>query len=262
MSTPLHMEGIANIRDLGGMAAAGGREVAPGRLFRSASLHEMTPADRRTLQDLGIRVIADLRSEWERAQQPYEVDFARVVHAPLADDDRALTITRRFMDGTMTSEELENWWELTGIFEAPEDHIQAIRTVFGEVLGLADGEAILYHCRGGKDRTGLITALLLEALGVGRAAMSDDFARSDILNDRHVDTEESRQMKQALEALQLSPAAFKAITSVDPAWLERLLGGIEQRHGSVQTYLAHRVGIGEEGIAALRRRFLMSQSEE
>jgi protein-tyrosine phosphatase len=256
MTVPIRLEGVPNFRDLGGIRTSDGRRVRPGRVYRSASLHDMTPADRRALDRLGIEVVVDLRSGWERSLDPYDIESARVVHAPMADDDRARTITERFMAGAMTSEELEDWWDLTGIFDAPEDHIAGIRTVFRELVALPEGRAILYHCRGGKDRTGLVTALLLEALGVPRETVAADFARSDMLADRHVRTREGEEMRRLIAEMDLSPKAVKAISSVDPAWLHRLMAGIEAKHSSVVRYVADAVGIGDEGIARLRGSFL------
>jgi protein-tyrosine phosphatase len=220
MNPPLRLQGVSNIRELGGIRTADGRRVRTGRVYRSASLHEMTPADRAALRELGISVVADLRSSWERDQQPYEIGFARVVHAPMASGEQARSITERFIAGQMTSDELENWWELTGIFDAPEKHV------------------------------------FLEALGVPRETVADDFTRSDMMADEHVHTSDNERMRRAVAAMHLTPTALKAITSVDRAWLDRLMEGIEARHGSVHDYLAHFVGIGADGIDRLRASYL------
>ena len=256
MDGTVRLEGIANFRGLGGVSAGKGWRVAPGRLYRSGSLHEMTDGDRAALERFAIRTIVDLRCEWERNAQPYRVDFARVVPAPLADDDRARSITERFLRGEVGSAELESWWDLTGMYEAPEQHARAIGRVFDEILLLGNGAALLFHCRGGKDRTGLMAALVLHALGVDRAAILDDFLLSGALAPPAMETGETRLMNRLLESMDLTAAARRAVTSVQAEWLEALLGGIEQRYGSVTGYLGRRVGLGQDDLTRLRRGFL------
>jgi protein-tyrosine phosphatase len=216
----------------------------------------MTAGDRAVLERLGIRTIVDLRCEWERNAQPYRVDFARVVPAPLADDDRARSITDRFMRGEVGSSELESWWDLTGMYEAPEQHARAIGRIFDEILLLGNGAALLFHCRGGKDRTGLMAALVLHALGADRAAILDDFLLSSALDSPPAETGEARLMNRLLESMDLTPAARHAVTSVQAEWLEALFDGIEQRYGSVTGYLDRRLGLGRDDLTRLRRGFL------
>ena len=80
----LHMEQVHNIRDIGGVPTRFGPYVATGRLFRSASPHEMTGADRDILRRLGIRTIVDLRTRWERDRQAYEIAGVDILSIPLA----------------------------------------------------------------------------------------------------------------------------------------------------------------------------------
>ena len=256
MRSMLRLEGVLNFRDLGGIAASDGRRVAPGRLYRSASLHEMTDADRSSLEDLGIGTIIDLRSDWERGRQPYSLAGARMVGAPLVSDERMASIVARFEGGTLTSEELEDWWTFTRVYQTPEEHLAAIRMVFDEFLGVRPGGAVLFHCRGGKDRTGLIAALLLDALGVPRAGIVGDFLRSNGAMDDAAATEDFARLAASLERSGVTRRAIEAITSVKEQWLHVLLDGISSRYGSVRSYLADTVGIGDIGLKRLREIYL------
>jgi protein-tyrosine phosphatase len=248
-------EGITNLRDLGGPPAAPGLVVARGRVYRSASLHEMTKADRAALERLRVRTLIDLRTDGERRRQPYVLAGARAVRAPLAGEGVVEEITGRFRDGTITSAELEDWWTLTGVATAPETQVPGVRRTFRAFLALPPGEGALFHCRGGKDRTGLIAGLFLSALGVTRDDVVHDFLLSSNA-PHHLPERESAAMQTAVERLDLSPAAIASLHSVRAEWLHAVLDRLEDRYGSVAAYLEERVGLGRGAAQLLRDRFL------
>jgi len=251
----LNLERVGNARDIGGVPTRNGEMVVAGRLYRAASPHEMTAADRDLLDRLAIRTFIDLRTRWETERQPYEVPGARLLNIPLAREDSVASVTERFMAGQLTNEELEDWWGLIGIYDAPEDHAEAIGAVFEALLSVPPGEAALFHCRGGKDRTGLISALVLEALGVDRALVVDDFLLSREA-PHHFPPGEAQAMRRAMDKMELTRKAIRSLSGVRGEWLLALLEGIEARYGSIDTYLADRVGLGAESVKRFRGAYL------
>lgn len=257
MDNTILLSGVMNFRDVGGLRTRDGHRVADGRIFRSAALHEMTEADRRLLEGLGITTVIDLRAATERHEHPYEWPGVSVVSAPLVHDDQVRSIIDRFRTGTLDEEELREWWSLTGVFDAPFEHLAAIRTIFETFLTVGPNEAVLYHCRGGKDRTGMLTALLLEGLGVTRDDILADFLRSNAALNADRPTPELARVVNAALGSSLSPEAAFSFAGVRTEWLDRLYRGIEDRHGSVGDYLRDAVGLGEPGIARLRELYLV-----
>jgi len=251
----LVLERVRNIRDIGGVVTRSGRQVAEGRLVRSASPHEMTDADRAALLRLGVRTMIDLRTRWERDRQPYTLAGADLLAVPLAAEDAVSSITERFMAGDLTSAELEDWWSLVGIYDAPETQAAGIRRVFDALLQVAPGEAVLFHCRGGKDRTGLIAALALETLGVDRALVLQDFLLSRDAPHRDP-TAEAEAMRAAMEKMELSRAAIRSLSGVRAEWLSALLERVEADYGSVAAYLSDHIGIGADGVDRFRYLYL------
>ena len=230
--------------------------MAGGRLYRSGSLHDMTDDDRSALEALGIRTVIDLRSEWERRQHPYEWPRARIVLAPLIDDELVASINVRFRAGTIPSEELEDWWQLTRVFQAPEEHSSSIRVIFDTLLQAGPGDAVLFHCRGGKDRTGMVSALLLDALGVTREEILADFMLSSEIADDERVTENLAVIIDTAGLNSLSEEALSALTGVRREWLDTLFRRIEDRFGSVKGYLTDHVGIDDRALARLREMYL------
>jgi protein-tyrosine phosphatase len=263
MDQGFRLERVLNLRDLGGLATPDGRCVANGRIFRSGSLHEMTDADRSTLERLGIRTVIDLRSAWERHHQPYEWAAVRLVPAPLADDSLVQSIFTRFEAGTLKADEIADWWQLTGVHQSPVKHPASIRTIFQTLMEAAPDAAVLYHCTGGKDRTGMVSALVLEALGVRREAIVADFMLSNRLLDAEARADEfaARADEFAARADFENGASLVAqdlfpLTGVRKDWLDTFFGQVARRFGSVERYLIDEVGLGRSGLTELRTRYL------
>lgn len=251
MSRVIEFEGVANARDLGGPPGAGGRRVVSGRLFRAGSLHEMTDADRTVLSGLGIRVIVDLRADLERARHPY-VWSGGVVRAPLVKDELVRSVHRRFAEATISEGELEDWWTPAGVFRAPEDHAAEIGLIFRTLVATDYG--VLFHCRTGKDRTGLVAALILTALGVSREDVMTDFLLSNdgLSNAR---TQDLNAIGETAIGRYGERARF-SLTGVRAEWLDRALDGLSTLYGSVESYLEQRVGFGREDLERLRSIYL------
>ena len=255
-----HFSGrILNLRDLGGLRTTDGRKVARGRLYRSGTLHDLTEQDGAALAALGIRTVLDLRSDWERRSQPCAAPV-RVIAAPMVDDRTVMSIHARFDSATITSEELEDWWNLTRVFQAPQEHIASLKVVFDTLLAAGPDDAVLFHCRGGKDRTGLVAAFVLDALGVTWEDIVADFLRSNLPADDEHMAEHLAPIVAALGPNTLSDEAIASLTSVKPEWLEALFHEIGDRYGSVSRYLTDHVGIGAHGLARLRVLYLEGAS--
>jgi protein-tyrosine phosphatase len=250
----VYLEGALNVRDLGGLATADGHHVAERSLFRGASPHQTTPADRAVLQGLGIRTVIDLRSPWERDLEPYEWPGVRLVSAPLVDDEVAASIHRRFADATLTNADLVDWWGLTKVPESLEAQLGSMRTIFSCFLEAGPGEATLYHCRGGKDRTGLVSVIVLGTLGVTRDEVAADFLAS---NRQLAPMAAEFQERMRASGIELSEAAIASLAGVKEEWLSGLYRWIDEHYGSIEGYLRHRVGLDDDDLTRLRDRYLM-----
>jgi protein-tyrosine phosphatase len=257
----LDLEHIVNLRDLGGLPTMDGRRVMPGRIYRSGSLHEMTEGDHRTLEALGIRIVIDLRSSWEQAFLGYTWPGGRHVAAPLASDESVSAIYQRFMSGTLSEAEMDDWWTTTGVFDAAGEYPDSVRAVFRALLEVGPGEAVLFHCAGGKDRTGLVAALILRALGARPEAILADFMQT---NEALASPERLEELAARLNrgrGTPVSQQALFAISGVKEEWLGTMFHRIAARFGSVEAYLHDALGLTDDDLAALRERYLEPATE-
>jgi len=166
-SRTLDFEGCVNFRDLGGYRTADGRTVAWRRLFRADGLHKLTGSDRAQLRDLGLTTVIDLRTLDEAAQRgsfPVDDVPVRYVGLPLTD---VLPAT----------EDLPDWGEAAYVATRYGAMVSEGGPVLTEAIHvLADSGSLpaVMHCSAGKDRTGVLSALVLAFLGVPDETIVED----------------------------------------------------------------------------------------
>ena len=162
----VRLEGAPNFRGLGGLTTLDGRRVRPGTLFRSEGPAHFSERDVATLRTLGIRTVCDLRSDAERSAHPnHWCSDTALLHIDIAIDvrvvgNRAWDLMRA--DPTPAGGRAAMGYNyramgrsMAGAFRQLIDHLLQPRKV-----------PVLIHCTGGKDRTGVMMALLLHALGM------------------------------------------------------------------------------------------------
>ncbi len=166
-SDALAIDGLVNLRDLGGLHTASGATTLPGRLLRSESPHSLSESGLRALLDAGVGAVVDLRTTEERERRPSPLAEAGVhtTHAPIFTDED------EYPDHLTTADEVYCWW------------LRVRRKgVYAAMSAVADAPSapVLVHCHAGKDRTGVVIALVLRLAGVGIDDIADDYAESGV----------------------------------------------------------------------------------
>lgn len=167
----LELEGLDNVRDVGGLPLRGGGTTAPGVLLRSATLRYVTPADvEHLVATFGLRLVLDLRTtreiEHDGPTALAAVGVRTVALSFIPEQGRPLPET-----GEDTDPLLRGY--LGYLTHRGENVVEAVRLLAAEDAGPA-----LVHCAAGKDRTGVLVALVLDAVGVERDAVVADYALS------------------------------------------------------------------------------------
>ena len=175
------LEGARNCRDLGGYRAAGGRHVRTGALYRSDRLSTLTPDDLEELGGRGIRTVVDFRAgpEVERDRSRLWPGVTSHISLPVGDTvDGDISMVDQIFEGRLRSVSEDDMAELylKMIGEYGERFAQLVA-----IAADVDHLPMLFHCTAGKDRSGIASALLLEALGVDREAVLDDYCLSNEL---------------------------------------------------------------------------------
>jgi protein-tyrosine phosphatase len=242
--TALAWEGCLNVRDLGGLPTEDGRRTRAGAVVRSDNIRRLTDAGWRSLAEHGVTRIVDLRWPEELAEdQPRDVDID-VVHVSVLGDsyDRDYVAELDAHLGSVDDVADHYVWSYV-------DFLKRYRDRFGLALAAiasADG-AVVVHCMGGKDRTGLVSALLLRLAGVSLETIGEDYALSagnlaprneQWLADAADETEREKRRR-------LTETPARAMVAV--------IEEIEDRYGDVASYL-RAAGLTDEQIQQLRDR--------
>lgn len=225
--------GIENFRDFGGVACAGGHLPA-GRLFRSAHLGGAQENDLKVLDSLGIATIIDLRRPSERARHPTPgVLNGRVVAND--DGDRTEAPHLAFLRQGDTSDAAVEAFLLNYYRGAPFDPRN--KALFTRAFAALDKGPMLIHCAAGKDRTGILAALIQFAAGVHPDDVTADFLESNdaMMTDANI----ARAGAQATQLLGHRPSdtVIRAMLGVEIRHLQAALQSIEGEAGSLGTYL-------------------------
>ncbi|MEU7703064.1 tyrosine-protein phosphatase [Streptomyces sp. NPDC039028] len=234
---------LHNFRDLGGYRTADGGTVRWEILYRSDSLAKLAgpdPADLERFRALGVATVIDLRYPWEiaakgRLPETEEVSWHN------------LSIEHRPYDQAEIDPDLDPWRYLADRFaEVAEDGAVELRTAL-EVIAAADGP-LVFHCASGKDRTGLLAAVVLSLLGVADEEILADFALTERATERLVADWRAAHPGRALRW----PSYGRAPADVIRLFLEDL----RARYGSVDAYVTGHVGLDPAVVTALRARLV------
>ena len=234
-------EGCFNFRDIGGYRAADGRIIRWGRYFRAGRQDRMTPEDVTHAAELGIRTQIDLRRPDEVASSgrgPFDTLGSRYVGLPVLPAGSYEQLNRE--TGTLG----ERYVAYLQYPSAPW------RRVF-EVLTDAASYPVLLHCTAGKDRTGVITALLLSILGIDRDVIEADFALTNRDVPRHV--EYVARGPGFPEGM--TREAFTRSASVREDAICVFLDGLEELHGGPLQYLRS-IGVDDAMQHGIRENLL------
>jgi protein-tyrosine phosphatase len=249
MERTIVFDGCLNFRDLGGYRTRDGRAVRWRRLFRSDSLHRMSAADvDRLTGELGVVTVIDLRTQLEREKGgPVPATSSagvRSVHVPMIDELFAERTERR-----RAARPVDMGEGYVAMLELAGEHVAGLlRLLSGDVY------PAVFFCAAGKDRTGVLAALVLALLGVGDDDVVADYALTDLVA-RAILERADRQLYESMWT-SLPPEARGAPARV----MRSMLAAIARKHGSVESYVDS-LGVGRDVVDGLRGRLLSSPDD-
>lgn len=248
-------EAVYNFRDFGGYPAGPGARVAKGRLYRSAHIARATESDFQRIRGMGIAVAVDLRRTGEREAEPCNwpgEGITRVIATDIGERGALPPHLQFLRDTGMVTAEVVREHMLDTYRRLPFDdrYVELFSETFRT---LAAGETpLLVHCAAGKDRTGVLCALIQDALGVARDDIFDDYA----LTNQAVHLEGI--LKQAAGRFSkrvgrtVDPEDLRPMVGVETPYLEAAFAVIESEAGSTAAYVTDVLKMDADALGAMR----------
>lgn len=240
----INFEVIQNFRDLGGYFNDEGKQLRWNKLFRSGNMFAVTKKDIKTLKDLGIKTVIDLRNEKE--SHAFPDGFLGFSHFQIPIDTlNTFEVQKRIATGTFLKGDALIYMQDTYLYIL-KNKTKELKEIF-DILLNEKNYPILLHDNLGKDRTGIVSYLILKLLNV-----SDDDAMDDyLLSNNYIDLDEySKVMREMPESVQ---EAMTVIVRADKDYMDYGLNEIIKEYGSLDIYFNKALGLNAEKIKKLRK---------
>lgn len=248
----LMLAGPVNFRDLGGSLTKDNHLVKKGLVFRSDHLSCLTEEDQMTLQDLDFKVVCDFRTVREQQKAPDLLPLdgsIRLLSLPIhANDFDPSTVMTRLRAGD------DAWLTMDFFIDLYRRYLDDFGPVWGKVFRLissAENLPLVFHCTGGKDRTGICAALLLAALDVPKERILADHERSNSCN-----AERLQPIYALFADIGIGPDKIAPYLQAPAEPLIAMLEHLKKQYGTIEEYLLCKADLDRTTLTALQTRLL------
>ncbi|MDH3903418.1 MAG: tyrosine-protein phosphatase [Xanthomonadales bacterium] len=251
----IHLDGTANTRDIGGYITSDLRTLRWGQIIRSENLSRLTASDFQKLEEIGVKTVIDLRTDKEHDKSPtvwLGDNPPEFFHFPVGDSNNDwFNATRKMMKGNKFTEEQSSRLMVEGYRMIVEEGPPSYEKLMEVVLDQSNWP-ILIHCNAGKDRAGVAVTLIMEALGVDRAAIMEEF----LLTNEIARIEEKavllskQSKKQRRNGRGPSASAWFPVIGVQPEMLEAFYAHVDEQYGSMDAFLTE-LGVDQDARKTL-----------
>lgn len=249
MSRLIHFDKLHNTRDLGGMKTGDGRFIREHLLFRSGNLSDLSPNDVEALSKT-IHTVVDLRSDREREQKPdLVIPGAQNIHIPIVESftegitrekESDMNLFRRFI---FKPDEAKDF--MIGMYRAFTAD-GAVRQ-YGRFMQLLPDEApVLWHCTAGKDRAGIASVIIEEALGVEREDIIEDYLKTNEYVKKEIESLTEFVKRQAETDHDLPTEALRYLFGVEEEYIMSFYAAVDEKFGSMDSFLDKGLGVDKE----------------
>ena len=261
----LNMSTISNARELGGYQTIDGRTVRKGVLLRTAALTNASQEELNSLIDnYNLAAIIDLRASYELAEEPEPAVNGVAQYNFRIMDEQMMAGRAAAIQDILTDPNVDPVKRMTAILEAGvvsdqmyveflqgETGKAGFRDFFRVLLETPEGNAVLWHCTNGKDRTGVAAMLLLGVLNVDEETIMEDF----LLTNVFFETEISAMRKQLEAYIQdevMLEEFMVAGKGVYAPYMQNAIDYIKENYGNIPGYVKAELGLTDTDIAKLQ----------
>jgi len=254
----IHLKGTSNTRDIGGYVTSDLRILRQGQIIRSENLSRLTESDFQKLEEIGVKTVIDLRTNREHDKAPtvwVGDNPPQFYHFPVGDaqndwfrSQRKMMQRNRFTQKQALDHMVEGYRMI--VAEGPPSYQKLMDVVLDE-----SNWPVVIHCNAGKDRAGIATTLILEALGVDRETIMEEFLLTNEMarveeKAKFLAKDSKRSSSSRKAGRTPSADAWLPIVGVAPEMLEAFYASVDEEYGSMDAFLTE-LGVDQEARAAL-----------
>jgi protein-tyrosine phosphatase len=247
------LQGTYNFRDIGGYPTKNGKKIRWDKLYRSAFLTGLTTEDIEILQTRNISRVIDFRG-------PKEIDFAPdklpegVAHIVLSagsvgdgpDDWAALAQEMKSQSEAQSDQGAIKYYQNVSSFA------DRYKPMFDQLLSLPKDSALVFHCVGGKDRTGVAAALIEYVLGVDQKNILADYELTNKYRERY-----NKEVADLLEhKYGVSPQRVQTYGLAKAKFLQASFDALSKQYGCMDLFIKNGLGLDEGKIERLKSLYL------
>ena len=262
----IHLKGTTNTRDIGGYHTSDLSILRGGQIIRSDKLSKLTAKDFQKLEEIGLKTVIDLRTDKEHDESPtvWKGDNPpQFFHFPVGDSKNEwFSAQRKMMKRNRFTEEQSLEHMVEGYRMIAEEGTSSYQKLMEVVLDESNWP-VLIHCNAGKDRSGVGVALILEALGVDRETIMEEYLLTNKISrieDKAVFL--SKQSKSSSRGTRFSkgtpPSAWLPIVGVRAEMLEAFYVSVDEKYGSMDAFLTE-LGVDKNARLALAASLTVEQ---
>ena len=235
----IKLQGAINFRDLGGYPTKNGKHVKWGKIYRSASLNNLTPEDLQKLQSLSLAYVADFRGPYEVKAAPDKLPASAIrVSLPAGSEQ----IGESSYMKEMMSQAVKGDSFLVGFYSTLTPFKARYKPVFDELLVLNKDSTLLFHCTAGKDRTGIAAALILYALGVDDQTIWSDYTATNYYRK----AENERAIGGMMKAYGMDEPTARKLMEARENYIIATFTAIQKNYGTIDNYLEQEMGLDKD----------------
>jgi protein-tyrosine phosphatase len=264
----IHLKGTTNTRDIGGYQTSDLSTLRGGQIIRSDRLSKLTAKDFQKLEEMGLKTVIDLRTDKEYDESPtvWKGDNPpRFFHFPVGDaKNEWFTAQRKMMKRNRFTEEQSLEHMVEGYRMIAEEGTASYQKLMEVVLDESNWP-VLIHCSAGKDRSGVGVALILEALGVDRETIMDEYLLTNEISrieDKAVflSKESKRSSRGSRFSKGVPASAWLPIVGVRAEMLEAFYVSVDEKYGSMDAFLTE-LGVDKDARLALAASLTTQQQQ-
>jgi protein-tyrosine phosphatase len=246
----LYFKGVPNFRDIGGLPTQEGKKVRWGMIFRSDNLSRLKTKEFDKFKALHIATVYDLRIPAEiKPKQDHLPQGVQYVAQPLVNDkgDLLAGMKSRVLKGEIS--EMQSRDFMVDFYkEAITENIPTLQKLVHEIM--ASPSPVLYHCSAGKDRTGILTAMLLSILKVDRETIIDEYMLSNYYRKDQVQSMLKKVKAARVIKPKLNAKVIENFMMVDREYINAVFETIDKEYGGMDSFVKNQLQIDDVMRAA------------